>query len=504
MFNSKKPAPHIVTTLMYSNLVFFLTCLPMIGIGIIACIPRYNIRLQISVSLFISFLILFIYTLTLSAFDKSFLGFQFVCYGSSIKIFNSTYLLGVDGISLVFIGLTALLVPICLLASLVNVKYRFKEYIILLFLIEFLLFNVFLVLDVFLFYIFFEAVLMPMFLLIGIWGSRVQKIRASFEFFYYTLIGSLLFLISIFSLVSQYGSTSLLVLLSSDISPTFQTLCFFSFFLALAVKIPLYPFHIWLPKAHVEAPTAGSVLLAGVLLKMGGYGFLRFAMPLFPLGTVRFLPAIFLLSILGILYCSFSAIRQIDIKRAIAYSSVCHMSLITLGMFSGSLIGLQGSMLSMLSHGIVSSGLFICVGLLYDRYKTKNIFYYGGLTQIMPKYSVIFFIFILSNTGFPGTSSFIGEFLIFLSIFQISPFLSVISLSSVITSAAYSFWLFNKVMFGPITTHFRFFYSDITQLEKYCLYPLIFFVFLIGLYPQWLLDTLDVSLKLILFYQIPN
>jgi len=440
------------------------------------------------------------FIIILCIFDKTYIGFQFVFSGGLLKIFNSTYLLGVDGISLIFIGLTAFLVPLCILASLGNIKYRFKEYIILLFLIEFFLFNVFLVLDIFLFYVFFEAVLMPMFLLIGIWGSRIQKIKASFEFFYYTLIGSLLFLLSIFALASKYGSTNLLILLSSDISIFFQTICFFSFFLALAIKIPLYPFHIWLPKAHVEAPTAGSVLLAGILLKMGGYGFLRFAIPLFPIGTIRFLPVVFLLSILGILYCSFSAIRQIDAKRAIAYSSVCHMSLITLGIFSGSLIGLQGSMISMLSHGIVSSGLFICVGLLYDRYKTKNIFYFGGLTQLMPKYSTVFFIFILANTGFPGTSSFIGEFLIFLSIFQLSPFLCLLSLSSIITSAAYSFWLFNKVMFGPLTTHFRFFYSDITELEKHCLYPLVVFVFLIGLYPQWILDILDITLKLILLY----
>jgi proton-translocating NADH-quinone oxidoreductase chain M len=369
---------------MFDHFILLFVLLPMIASIILLLIPRSNIELQITTSLILSFCILWYFIIIFFLYDKTFLGFQFIVSGFTLDMVNSTYLLGVDGISLVFIGLTAFLIPLCILASLGNIKYRFKEFIILLFIIEFLLFNVFLVLDVFLFYIFFEAVLMPMFLIIGIWGSRIQKVKASFEFFYYTLLGSLLFLISIFTLATRYGSTNLFVLLSYDISNYFQTICFISFFFALAVKIPLYPFHIWLPKAHVEAPTAGSVLLAGILLKMGGYGFLRFAIPLFPSGTLRFLPLILLLSVLGVLYCAFSAIRQIDIKRTIAYSSVCHMSLITVGIFSGSLLGLQGSMLSMLSHGIVSSGLFICVGLLYARYKSKNIFYYGGLSQRMP------------------------------------------------------------------------------------------------------------------------
>jgi proton-translocating NADH-quinone oxidoreductase chain M len=409
--------------------------------------------------------------------------------------------LGVDGISLLFIGLTAFLLPICILASFANIKYRFKEFIILLFLIVFLLFNVFLVLDVFFFYIFFEAILMPMFLLIGIWGSRAQKIDASFEFFYYTLFGSVLLLLTIFGLISKYGTSSYLILLSSDISMLYQCIGFWTFFIAMAVKMPLYPFHIWLPKAHVEAPTAGSVLLAGILLKMGGYGLFRFVIPLFPLGTLRYFPVVFLFTLLGLMYGALSAIRQLDIKRTIAYSSVSHMGLINLGIFSGSLYGYQGSMLSMVSHGIVSSGLFISVGLLYDRYKTKNIFYYGGMSQIMPKYSVIFFIFILANTGFPGTSSFIGELLIFLAIFQISPFLMLFSLSTLITSAAYSFWIYNRVMFGPMPKQwFRFYFGDLTSLEFLTVYPLIFFTIFIGLYPQWLLDILEMTLYLVSVY----
>lgn len=319
---------------------------------------------------------------------------------------------------------------------------------------------VFCMLDLLLFYVFFESVLLPMFLIIGVWGSRERKIRAAYQFFLYTLIGSLFMLLAILLIYFQTGTTDLQVLFVSEFSLQRQLLLWFAFFASFAVKVPMIPVHIWLPEAHVEAPTSGSVILAGVLLKLGTYGFVRYSIPLFPEASVYFTPLIYTLSIIGVIYASLTTLRQIDLKKIIAYSSVAHMGFVTLGLFSLNVQGIEGALFLMLSHGFVASALFLCIGVLYDRTHTRLVKYYGGLVHVMPLFSVFFLIFTMGNLSLPGTSSFVGEFLILVGVFQTNPFVATFAATGMILGGAYSIWLYNRVVFGNLKPFFyRYFYG---------------------------------------------
>ena len=402
--------------------------------------------------------------------------------------------MGVDGISLFLILLTTLLIPLCLLVSWESVKHSVKEYLICFLILESLLILIFSVLDLVLFYVFFESVLIPMFIIIGVWGSRERKVRAAYMLFLYTLLGSLFMLVAIICIYFEAGTTDLQTLLITDFDERRQLLLWLAFFASFAVKVPMVPFHIWLPEAHVEAPTAGSVLLAGVLLKLGGYGFIRFSLPLFPEASVYFTPLVFTLSVIAIIYSSLTTLRQIDLKRIIAYSSVAHMNFVTIGIFSQNIQGLQGSMMLMLSHGVVSSALFMCIGVLYDRHKTRLIKYYGGVVQIMPVFATIFLVFTMANLSLPATSSFVGEFLVLIGAFSSNTLVAFLATTGIITGAAYSLWLYNRVVFGNLkVTYINHFY-DITRRELFTFTPLLILTIYMGIYPSIFLDPMYISL----------
>jgi NADH-quinone oxidoreductase subunit M len=406
---------------------------------------------------------------------------------------NIKYALFVDSLNVWFIILTTFLFFIVCLVSWESVtKYR-KLFFILLFLLEFFLLNIFMVEEVLLFYVFFEACAIPMFLFIGIWGSTIRRVYASFKFLFYTLVGSILMFLMLAWFYYVFGTTNINVL-SSFSFPVYLQICFFvAFFSSFAVKIPMVPIHLWLPEAHVEAPTGISVLLAGILLKTGGYAFIKFVLPLCVEAVVFFSPFVYLLSIVSIVYGSFAAIVQTDLKKMIAYSSVAHMNVATIGIFSGSVAGLQGALYLMLTHGIVSSALFICVGILYDRYHTRIIRYYGGLVNFMPLFAVFFLILILANISFPSTASFVAEFMLLSDIFNKNIVVALLAGLGIILGAIYSVWLYNRIMFGYVNLNIRYF-SDLNFREYFVLLIMIFFVFLMGVYPTFFLgitfDTL--------------
>ena len=489
---------------MLKNLIL----LPLISFFIITFVPKKKINLIKKISLFLSILTFFYSVLLLLNFNINFHFMQFkyfIRYAPGIE-FN----IGIDGISIFFIILTALLISISLLVNWESVKYRSKDFTLILFTLEFLIFNIFSSLDIFFFYIFFEGVLIPMFLMIGIWGSRQRKIHAVYQFFFYTFFGSILMLISFLIIYLHVGSTNIEIIKITEFSNNRQLILWLGFFIAFAIKVPMIPFHIWLPEAHVEAPTTGSILLAGILLKLGTYGFMRFLIPLFPYATKYFTPLIILICILSILYGSFSTIRQIDLKKIIAYSSIVHMNFAIIGLFCNNIIGYQGSLFLMISHGIISSALFFCIGIIYDRYHTRVLYYYGGLVQIMPIFSTIFLIFTLSNMGFPGTSGFIGEILILISIFSFNNKIALILAFSMIFSAIYSIWLYNRLIFGEIKNYnkiwnnkifyFKWFkkFSDINKREFFIIFPLFFLNLLLGIYPN-LIFNVTYSSIIILF-----
>ena len=332
-----------------------------------------------------------------------------------------------------------------------------------------------------------------MFLIVGVWGSRQRKIRAAYQFFLYTLIGSLLMLLALLNIYFQTGATDLQILWYTQFSELSQIFLWLAFFASFAVKVPMVPFHIWLPEAHAEAPTAGSVILAGILLKMGGYGFLRFSLPMFPLASIFFTPLIFTLSLIAIIYASLTTLRQVDLKKIIAYSSVSHMGFVTIGIFSLNLQGIEGSILLMLSHGLVSSSLFLCIGILYDRYETRIIKYYSGLIQVMPIFGIFFLFFTFSNLGFPGTSSFVGEILVLLGSFQINKVLTLFASLGMIFGAAYSIWLFNRIIFGSLKLKYFSSFQDISRREFWILSPLLILVLWMGIYPNSFLHEIHFS-----------
>ncbi len=436
---------------------------------------------------------LFIHTLCfLSIFDCTNFYFQdFYDFGIESFWLNISFSFGIDGLSLCFFILTTFLVFLCVLFLSTE---KFLIYFLLhLFLIEFFLLFIFSTLDLFLFYIFFEAILIPMFLLISTWGSRERKVWAAFLLFFYTLCGSIFFLLGIFYLYLLTGTFNLEYLLHYSLSFEEQYWLWLAFFFSFASKIPLFPLHIWLPEAHVEAPTIGSVLLAGILLKLGVYGFIRISLPLCPLASEFFTPLIYMLGGLGIIYSSFAALCQMDLKRIIAYSSVAHMNLIVLGLFCFNIIGIEGAIFQSISHGFISSALFFLIGILYNRYHTRLLFYYGGLVQLMPLYSFFFLFFILANIAFPGTSSFVGEFLILLGIFQESPRLAILSGFSVLLGGSYSLWLCNRILFGNIKNMSLNVFQDIYLREFLVLIPLFLPVLSFGIYPEYLFKFLHAS-----------
>lgn len=509
------------------NILLAIILVPLIGSGIILCIPEEYVKSVRSVGVSVALLNLVISQSLWVLFDSTSGRFQFVSRISWEGALALNVKLGVDGISIFFVLLTTLLIPLCLISSWQSISKNVKEFVIAFLVMESALCIVFTVLDVMVFYIFFETILIPMFLVIGVWGSRTRKIRAAYQLFFYTLIGSLLMLLAIILILFETGTTDLQLLLSlanltqgvseSAIANVWSTerqmILWLAFFASFAVKVPMFPFHIWLPEAHVEAPTAGSVLLAGILLKLGTYGFIRFSIPLFPEASLYFTPLIYTLSVLAIIYTSLTTLRQIDLKKVIAYSSVAHMGFVTIGLFTNTIAGIEGALLIMISHGFVSSALFLCVGVLYDRHHTRIIKYYSGLAQSMPLFALIFVFFSLANLGLPGTSSFPGEFLTLVGAAHSSPVLVFFAGSGMVLGAAYSIWLCNRVLFGGATADKAHALAavdgsvyqaqglpvDINRREAAVFLPLIILTLWMGVYPTVFLNLMHLSVSLSIY-----
>jgi len=479
------------------NILSCTLVLPLVGVFSLLFIPASNksllraVAFNFSCLTFVASLFLWVF------FNKSIGTFQFVEKLFWIPLLNINFPIGVDGISLFFILLTTLLIPLCLLASWDTIKTDLKKYLICFLIMEFFLIGVFCVLDLLLFYIFFESVLIPMFLIIGIWGSRERKIRAGYFFFLYTLLGSVLMLLSILYIYYQVGTTDYEVLLTFSFSTFEQKIMWFAFFASFATKVPMVPVHLWLPEAHVEAPTAGSVILAGVLLKLGTYGFIRFSFPLFPEACFYFAPFVYAMSVVGIVYTSFTAIRQSDFKRIIAYTSVAHMNLVMVGLFSFNVIGLEGAILQSLSHGFVASALFLIIGVVYDRHHTRMVKYYGGLVHTMPLYVLIFLFFTMANIGLPGTGSFVGEFLILTGSFKDNTTVTFLGATGMIIGGCYSLWLFNRIAYGNLKTQYFNQFLDINKREFLIFLPLIIGTLVMGLYPNVFLNSIHFSVNML-------
>ena len=402
--------------------------------------------------------------------------------------------LGVDGISILFIVLTTLITPICIISCINSVKVRVKEFLIAILILETFMIGVFCSLDLVVFYIFFEAGLIPMFLIIGVWGGP-RRVYSAFKFFLFTLLGSVLMLVAIIAIYWITGTTDVTEIYKIQIPSDYQNLLWLAFFSSFAVKMPMWPVHTWLPDAHVEAPTAGSVILAAILLKMAGYGFLRFSIPMFPLASEYFMPLIYTLSIIAIIYTSLVALMQEDMKKLIAYSSVAHMGYVTLGIFTFTKQGIEGSIFQMISHGLISAALFLCVGVVYDRLHSRMISTYGGLVNHLPKYSFLFIVFALAGLGLPGTSGFLGEFLVLTGAFQKNYLVSMLATFGVVLGAAYMLWLTKRVIFGNTNNNEIKNLKDINNLEALMLITLAILVILFGFYPSPLMDTLNISVN---------
>ena len=433
--------------------------------------------------------------------DSTSADFQFLEEKSWINDFIK-FKLGIDGISILFIVLTALITPICIISYINSVKFRVKEFLIAILILETFMIGVFCSLDLVVFYLFFEAGLLPMFLVIGIWGGA-RRVYSAFKFFLFTLLGSVLMLVAIIAIYWITGTTDITEIYTIQIPKEYQNLLWLAFFSSFAVKMPMWPVHTWLPDAHVEAPTAGSVILAAILLKMAGYGFLRFSLPMFPIASEYFTPLIYTLSIIAIIYTSLVALMQEDMKKLIAYSSVAHMGFVTLGIFTVTKQGIEGSIFQMISHGLISAALFICVGVVYDRLNSRLISTYGGLVNYLPKYSLLFIVFALAGLGLPGTSGFLGEFLVLTGTFQKNYLVSMLATFGVVLGAAYMLWLTKRVIFGNTNNDEIKDLKDINNLEALMLVTLATLVILFGFYPAPLMDTLNVSVNnLISNYEI--
>ena len=435
------------------------------------------------------------------AFDQSTSDFQFIEDRAWIEGFVN-YKVGIDGISILFILLTTFITPLCILSVNNSVKIRLRDFLIAILILESFMIGVFCALDLVVFYLFFEAGLIPMFLIIGIWGGP-KRVYSAFKFFLYTLLGSVLMLIAIISIYWISGTTDVIKLYQIGIDPKYQNLLWLAFFSSFAVKTPMWPVHTWLPDAHVEAPTAGSVLLAAILLKMAGYGFIRFSLGLFPVASEVFTPLIYGLSVVAIIFTSFIALMQEDMKKLIAYSSVAHMGFVTLGIFTIQQQGIEGSIIQMISHGLVSAALFLCVGVIYDRMHSRLISSYGGIVTIIPKYSILFMLFTLAALGLPGTSGFVGEFLILMGLFKDNFLVAVIASLGVILGAAYMLWLYKRVVFGKLINTELTKMADLNAAEYFILSCLAVPILFFGFYPDPLINTIEVSVNdLINMYNI--
>ena len=427
------------------------------------------------------------------SFDQSTSSFQFVEDREWIDGFIN-YKLGIDGISILFVILTTFITPLCILSVNHTVKTKLRDFLIAILIMESFMIGVFCALDLVVFYLFFEAGLIPMFLIIGIWGGP-KRVYSAFKFFLYTLLGSVLMLVAIISIYWISGTTDVVKLYELGIDPKYQNLLWLAFFTSFAVKTPMWPVHTWLPDAHVEAPTAGSVLLAAILLKMAGYGFIRFSLGLFPVASEFFTPLIYALSVIAIVFTSLIALMQEDMKKLIAYSSVAHMGFVTLGIFTIQQQGIEGSIIQMISHGLVSAGLFLCVGVIYDRMHSRLISSYGGIVAIIPKYSILFMLFTLAALGLPGTSGFIGEFLILMAVFKDNFLVAVIASLGVILGAAYMLWLYKRVVFGKLVNSDLSKMVDLNKSEYFILTCLAIPVLFFGFYPDPLINTIEVSVS---------
>ena len=425
-------------------------------------------------------------------FDQSSAKFQFVEKLEWMPQFGISYHMGVDGISLLFVMLTTLLTPICILASWDSIKDRVKEFMISFLILETFMIGMFCALDLFVFYIFFEAVLIPMFIIIGVWGGP-RRVYAAFKLFLYTLLGSVLMLVAMMAMYFDAGTTDMVQLMDHSFPVSMQPWLWLAFFASFAVKVPMWPVHTWLPDAHVEAPTAGSVILAGVLLKFGGYGFLRFSLPMFPDATIQFATLIFTLSIIAVIYTSLVALAQTDMKKLIAYSSIAHMGFVTAGTFTLTTQGIEGAIYQMLSHGVVSAALFLIVGVVYDRIHSREISDYGGLVYRMPAYSLVFMLFMLASVGLPGTGGFVGEILVLVGLFQVSPWLAAFAATGVILGAAYMLYLYRRIIFGQLTKENLMKIKDLNAREWSIFAPLIVLTLWMGIYPSSFLDFMHVS-----------
>ncbi|MEX2740047.1 NADH-quinone oxidoreductase subunit M [Rhizobium mongolense] len=474
------------------------TFLPLVGVVLLLLMSEngpsgrrnvLNISLITTIVTFIVSLFIWI------GFDNANPGFQMVEKHSWLGT-GIGYHVGVDGISMLFVILTTVLMPFCILASWLSIEKRLKEYMIAFLILEVMMVGVFVSLDIVLFYVFFEAGLIPMFLIIGVWGGR-DRVYASYKFFLYTLLGSVLMLLAIMAMYWQAGTTDISALLAYKFPPAMQTWLWLAFFASFAVKMPMWPVHTWLPDAHVQAPTAGSVILAGVLLKLGGYGLIRFSLGMFPVASDFFAPLVFALSVIAIIYTSLVAMMQDDIKKLIAYSSVAHMGYVTMGVFAANMQGVQGSIFQMLSHGIVSGALFLCVGVVYDRTHTREIVAYGGLVNNMPKYAVAFMVFTMANVGLPGTSGFIGEFLTLMGVFRVNTWVALFAATGVILSAAYALWLYRRVIFGALEKEKLKALLDLSPREQLILYPLVALTIFFGVYPAPVFDATAASVDIL-------
>ena len=492
---------------MQDNLLSIVTFLPLVAAIVMAVFLRGNDEAaQLGakrMALFVTAANFVISLFILTRFDASNPGFQLVEEGEWMM--GLTYKVGVDGISVLFVLLTTFLMPLTI-AACWGVTTRVKEYMIALLVLEALMIGVFVALDLVLFYLFFEAGLIPMFLIIGIWGGK-DRIYAAFKFFLYTFLGSVLMLVAIVAMYIDAGTTDIPALLDHQFSAAplsvfgfqimggLQTVLWIAFFASFAVKLPMWPVHTWLPDAHVQAPTAGSVVLAAILLKMGGYGFLRFSLPMFPVASDMMAEFVMWLSVIAIIYTSLVAMVQEDMKKLIAYSSVAHMGYVTIGIFAANQQGVDGAIFQMISHGFISGALFLCVGVIYDRMHTREIDAYGGLVNRMPAYAAIFMLFTMANVGLPGTSGFVGEFLTLIGVFQVNTWIAVLAATGVILSAAYALWLYRRVVFGDLIKESLKSITDMSTRERLIFAPLIVMTILLGVYPSLALDIIGPSVE---------